>query len=72
MVSLSFLAASYAEHIIDLDMMLGYARAEILAAFGNAIFLLALCFSIFLEAIQRFIDVQGKQCPRLSPSAYVD
>jgi Co/Zn/Cd efflux system component len=38
----------------------GYARAEILAAFGNAIFLLALCFSIFLEAIQRFIDVQGK------------
>ncbi|KAJ9127014.1 hypothetical protein QFC24_001245 [Naganishia onofrii] len=43
----------------------GYARAEILAAFGNAIFLLALCFSIFLEAIQRFIDVQEVSNPKL-------
>lgn len=51
-------------------LILGYARAEILAAFGNAIFLLALCFSIFLEAVQRFIDVQGQSCCGLASSIY--
>lgn len=35
----------------------GWARAEILGAFFNAVFLLALCFSIFLEAIERIIHI---------------
>ena len=37
----------------------GWHRAEILAALINGVFLLALCFSIFLEAIQRFFDIRG-------------
>ncbi|KAG6891258.1 hypothetical protein C0995_008510 [Termitomyces sp. Mi166 len=34
----------------------GWHRAEILAALINGVFLLALCFSIFLEAIERFVS----------------
>ncbi|KAL7418224.1 cation efflux protein [Mrakia frigida] len=35
----------------------GWQRAEILGALINGVFLLALCFSIFLECIQRFFTV---------------
>ena len=38
----------------------GWHRAEILAALVNATFLLALCFSIFMEAIERFVNVPGQ------------
>ena len=31
----------------------GWARAEVLGALANAVFLLALCFSIIVSAIQR-------------------
>ncbi|KAL2199883.1 cation efflux protein [Corynascus similis CBS 632.67] len=34
----------------------GWLRAEILGAFFNAVFLIALCVSIVLEALTRFID----------------
>ncbi|WAR57796.1 hypothetical protein PtB15_5B26 [Puccinia triticina] len=34
----------------------GWQRAEVLGALINGVFLLALCFSIFLEAIQRVFD----------------
>jgi solute carrier family 30 (zinc transporter), member 1 len=37
----------------------GWQRAEILAASVNGIFLLALCFSIFLEAVQRLVSIQS-------------
>jgi len=37
----------------------GWHRAEILAALVNGVFLLALCLSIFLEAIERFFSVPG-------------
>jgi hypothetical protein len=37
----------------------GWHRAEILAALINGVFLLALCFSIFMEAIERFFSVVG-------------
>ena len=37
----------------------GWHRAEILAALINGVFLLALCFSIFLEAIGRFFTTPG-------------
>jgi solute carrier family 30 (zinc transporter), member 1 len=36
----------------------GWQRAEILGALINAVFLLALCLTIFLEAIQRFFEPQ--------------
>lgn len=37
----------------------GWHRAEILSALVNGVFLLALCFSIFLEAIERFFSTPG-------------
>ncbi|RIA81185.1 cation efflux protein [Glomus cerebriforme] len=34
----------------------GWQRAEILGALINGVFLMALCFTIFIEAVQRFFD----------------
>ncbi|NXF36871.1 ZNT10 protein, partial [Nyctibius bracteatus] len=36
----------------------GFSRADVLGAFGNSIFATALMFSIFVEAIKRFINPQ--------------
>lgn len=42
----------------------GWQRAEILGALVNGVFLLALCFTIIIEAIQRFFEIQRKEkCP---------
>lgn len=38
------------------NLTYGWARAEILGGLFNGIFLIALCFSIFVEAIQRFFE----------------
>jgi solute carrier family 30 (zinc transporter), member 1 len=38
----------------------GWHRAEILAALINGVFLLALCFSISLEALERFFSTPGE------------
>ncbi|KAI0348485.1 cation efflux protein [Trametopsis cervina] len=43
----------------------GWHRAEILAALVNGVFLLALCFSISLEAIERFFSTPEISQPRL-------
>ncbi|PWW72264.1 cation efflux protein [Tuber magnatum] len=43
----------------------GWQRAEVLGALINGVFLLALCLSIFLEAIQRFIEPQEVSTPWL-------
>jgi len=43
----------------------GWQRAEILGALVNAIFLIALCVTIFIEAVQRFIDVPEITQPKL-------
>lgn len=40
----------------------GWHRAEILAALVNGVFLLALCFTIGLEALQRFFNPSGTLC----------
>ena len=37
----------------------GWVRAEILGSLINSVFLLALCFSIFVEAINRFVNPQA-------------
>ncbi len=34
----------------------GFARAEVLGALTNSVFLIALCFSIFTDSLKRFID----------------
>ncbi|XP_037301905.1 zinc/cadmium resistance protein [Manduca sexta] len=36
----------------------GWARAEVLGALVNAVFLVALCFSITVEAVKRFIEIE--------------
>ncbi|KAI1114959.1 cation efflux protein [Nemania sp. NC0429] len=43
----------------------GWVRAEILGAFFNAVFLIALCVSIILEAITRFVEPQEVSNPKL-------
>ncbi|CAL8095241.1 unnamed protein product [Orchesella dallaii] len=43
----------------------GLARAEILGALVNAVFLYALCFSIVLESIQRFVEPKKIEKPDL-------
>ncbi|KAK8103771.1 zinc cadmium resistance protein [Apiospora kogelbergensis] len=43
----------------------GWLRAEILGAFFNAVFLIALCVSILLESITRFIDPPTIEQPQL-------
>ncbi|ORZ12676.1 cation efflux protein [Absidia repens] len=43
----------------------GWQRAEILGALLNGVFLLALCFTILMEAIQRFIHMEPMSNPEL-------
>ncbi|WKT54110.1 Cation efflux protein [Fusarium oxysporum f. sp. vasinfectum] len=43
----------------------GWVRAEILGAFFNAVFLIALCVSIVLEALTRFIEPPEIDNPKL-------
>lgn len=43
----------------------GWQRAETLGALVNGVFLVALCLSIFLEAIQRFVEPQEISHPKL-------
>ena len=43
----------------------GWQRAETLGALVNGVFLVALCLSIFLEAIQRFVEPQVVSKPLL-------
>ena len=43
----------------------GWQRAETLGALVNGVFLVALCVTIFLEAIQRFVEPQHVSQPKL-------
>lgn len=43
----------------------GWARAEVLGALVNAVFLVALCFSITIEACKRFIEEEPIHEPKL-------
>ena len=43
----------------------GWQRAEILGALINAVFLLALCFTIIMDSIQRFFEPQEISNPKL-------
>lgn len=49
----------------DTKYSYGWHRAEILAALVNGVFLLALCFSIFMEAIERFFSTPEISNPKL-------
>lgn len=43
----------------------GWARAEVLGALVNAVFLIALCFTIFVEALQRMFHDEHIHDPDL-------
>ncbi|KAK0633027.1 cation efflux protein [Immersiella caudata] len=49
-------AVSISKKATTLQYTYGWQRAEILGAFFNAVFLIALCVSIILEAVTRLID----------------
>ncbi|CCF57809.1 hypothetical protein KAFR_0D01630 [Kazachstania africana CBS 2517] len=49
----------------DAKYTYGWKRAEILGALINAVFLIALCFSILIEALQRLIEPQIIENPKL-------
>ncbi|XP_065581156.1 proton-coupled zinc antiporter SLC30A1-like [Artemia franciscana] len=43
----------------------GWARAEVLGALINSVFLIALCFSILVESVKRFLEVEEVHDPEL-------
>lgn len=47
----------------------GFLRADVVGAFGNSIFAMALMFSILVEAIKRYISPQKTEQPLLVLSA---
>ena len=47
------------------DFSFGWARAQLLGAFFNGVFLLALGVSIFVQSIERFISVKHIENPQL-------
>ncbi|KAK8127171.1 cation diffusion facilitator family metal ion transporter [Apiospora sp. TS-2023a] len=47
------------------DFSFGWARASLLGAFFNGVFLLALGVSIFLQSIERFISLKKMEDPKL-------
>ncbi|KAK8145790.1 hypothetical protein G3M48_003969 [Beauveria asiatica] len=47
------------------EFTFGWVRAEILGAFFNAVFLIALCVSIILEALTRFVEPPEITQPKL-------
>ncbi|KAI1109712.1 cation efflux protein [Nemania sp. NC0429] len=47
------------------DFSFGWARAQLLGAFFNGVFLLALGLSIFLQSIERFISIRPVESPKL-------
>ena len=47
----------------------GFLRADVVGAFGNSIFAVALMFSILVEAVKRYINPQKTEEPLLILSA---
>ncbi|KAI1098308.1 cation efflux protein [Jackrogersella minutella] len=47
------------------NLSFGWARAQLLGAFFNGVFLLALGISIFLQSIERFISIERIENPEL-------
>jgi len=61
-----YLALKYSTRDANRDTYTyGYARAEVLGALVNAVFLVALCFSITIEALKRLVIVEEIENPLL-------
>jgi len=54
----SHLNLQYAKKGSSKSNTFGWARAEVLGANVNAVFLVALCFTILVEAIQRMVELE--------------
>ncbi len=62
-IFIAFLAGKKSKQKPDMRQTFGYKRVEILAAFFNAIVLIAICIFLFYEAYQRFLHpeaIKGK------------
>lgn len=58
-------AVRVAKRSADSKYSYGWHRAEVIAALINGVFLLALCFSIIMESLERFAHVPEIKDPRL-------
>ncbi|CAK8685191.1 unnamed protein product [Clavelina lepadiformis] len=61
---IGFLAVVYSKKDSKINTY-GWARAEVVGALSNAVFLLALCFSIVMDAIQRLVVIEPIDQPLL-------
>src|SRR5690242_10242184 len=67
---MSLIVALYAIHLASktnygITQTYGWQRAEIIGALVNGVFLLALCFSLVISALQRFIEPEPIINPKL-------
>jgi zinc transporter 1 len=62
---IAFVAISISKKESTPQSTYGLQRSEVIGAFVNGIFLLSVCFFIFLEAIQRFIALEEVENPLL-------
>lgn len=67
---IGFIVALVAVHVTESktspsDLSFGWARAQLLGAFFNGAFLLALGMSIALQSIERFISIQHVENPKM-------
>ena len=61
-----FFALRYSKKSAQTDRnTFGWQRAEVLGALINAVFLVALCFTIFVEALKRLVEVEEINDPWL-------
>lgn len=67
---IGFVVALVAVHMQErknapVALSFGWARASLLGAFFNGVFLLALGLSIFLQSIERFVDIKEVENPKI-------
>jgi zinc transporter 1 len=67
---IGFIVALVAVHMQErknapVALSFGWARASLLGAFFNGVFLLALGLSIFLQSIERFVDIKEVENPKI-------
>ena len=67
---IGFVVALVAVHMQErknapVGLSFGWARASLLGAFFNGVFLLALGLSIFLQSIERFVDIKEVENPKI-------
>ncbi|KAG8795892.1 hypothetical protein FRC17_008064, partial [Serendipita sp. 399] len=67
-MAIALYAIKLSKKSADQKYSYGWHRAEIIAALVNGVFLLALCFSIFMESLERFARPPGGMTDPASPT----